>query len=101
MLKNIKSSYFVKILFSYIDEKRKLKLVKYRKSLQKIINISINNYMHFTEKYIIYESNRKGKEYDENDELIFEGEYLHGERNGKGKEYNNIGGIRFEGEFKI
>ena len=36
MLKNIKSSYYIKILFIYIEEKIKLKIVKYNKSLQKI-----------------------------------------------------------------
>ena len=67
MWKNVKSTYFFGIIFSYIDEKKKLKLVKYNKYLQKIINISIINYMHFKIKYIIYDSNRKGKEYDYNE----------------------------------
>ena len=35
MLENIKSSYFVKIVFSIVDEKKKLKLIKYNKKLQK------------------------------------------------------------------
>ena len=51
---------------------------------------------------IIYElSNGKGyiKEYDGNDELLFEGEYLNGKRNGKGKEYDEDGKLRFEGEY--
>ena len=35
-------------------------------------------------KYIIYESEKKGKEYNGyTDDLIFEGEYLNGKRNGK------------------
>jgi len=37
---------------------------------------------------VIYELNNvigKGKEYDDNNLLIFEGEYLNGKRNGKGK----------------
>ena len=89
MLENVKSSYFSKIVFSYIDDKQKLKLVKYNKSLQKKINISINHYIHFRGIYIIYEAKGKGKEYDEYSELKFEGEYLNGERNGKGKEYDN------------
>ena len=55
MLKIIKSSYFESMLFSYINERQKLKIIKYNKSLQKIINISIINYKHFTGKYIIYE----------------------------------------------
>ena len=41
MLENAKSSYFAKIVFSFVDEKQKLKLVKRNKSLQKKIDISI------------------------------------------------------------
>ena len=92
MLKNIKSLYFIRIVFSYVDEEKKLKIIKYNKSLQKIINISIINYKFFTEKYIIFESNGIGKEYHGyKDELRFEGEYLNGERNGKGKVYYDKG----------
>ena len=100
MLENIKSSYFLRIVFEYIvDEKKKLKLVKYNKSLQKKLNISISNYIHFNGGYIIYETNGKGKEYNEFDNLLFEGEYLNGKRNGKGKEYNKDGELIFEGEY--
>ena len=44
--------------------------------------------------------NGKGniKEYNINNELIFEGEYINGEKH-KGKEYNNKGKIIFEGEY--
>ena len=41
MLKNIKSTYFVKNIFLYISEKQKLKLIKYNKTSQKFINISL------------------------------------------------------------
>ena len=99
MLKNFISSYFIKLLFEYIDEKQKLKLIKYNKSLQKNININIINYQFFSEKYIIYESKGIGKEYNVYyDILIFEGEYLNGERNGKGKEYWGDF-LEFEGEY--
>ena len=84
MLLNIKSSYFIKRIFVLVDEKQKLKLVKYNKSLQKNIDISIINYKHFSRRYIIYESIINGKEYYvSNWRLIFEGEYLNGKRNGK------------------
>ena len=64
MLKDIKSTYFIKLIFSYVDEEQKLKIIKYNKNLQKIIDISIINYIHFRGRYIIYESNGIGKEYD-------------------------------------
>ena len=105
MLKNIKSSYFFKLMFTFIEEKPKLKLVKYNKSIQKYMDINIINYKIFSGRYIIYELNGIGKEYDgHNDKLIFEGKYLNGERNGKGKEYYYTDyyvncQILFEGEY--
>ena len=100
MLTNIKSTYFNNLIFWYVDEREKLKLIKCNKSLQKNLNIGIINYKVFSKKYIIYESNRFGKEYNSfNDNLVYEGEYLNGERNGKGKEYNWSGKIIFEGEY--
>ena len=90
MLKNVKSSYFITLIFSYIEEGKKLKLlIKYNQNLQKNLNINIINYKFFKRNYIIYESNRFGKEYNGYlDYLIYEGEFLNGERNGKGKEYS-------------
>ena len=95
-LKNIKSSFIRKIPFSFIEEKQKLKLVRYNKSLQKSLHFSINNYMYFQGKCKEYDSYGKGKEYGN---LIFEGEYLNGERNGKGKAYDCDGNLIFEGEY--
>jgi len=99
MMQNIKSSYFIKLIYTFIEEAQKLKLIRNNKSMQKNLNISIINYKHFSGRYIIYESNGIGKEYDGYDDtLIFEGEYLNGKRNGKGKEYK-YGKIIFEGEY--
>ena len=97
MLKNVKSIYFIQKIFTFVNDYPKLKLVKYNKSIQKNINISIINYIHFRGKYIIYESKGRGKEYNKYDGLIYEGEYLNGERNGRGKEYENKKLI-YEGE---
>ena len=101
MLENIKSVYFIKLIFIYVDEKDKLKIAKYNKKLQKDIDISIINYKHLSGRYIVYDESKKfGKEYKgENDMLIYEGEYLNGERNGKGKEYYIFNRIEFEGEY--
>ena len=77
LLDNIKSTFFSLILFSYLDEKIKLKVIKYNKNVQSKINIKLNNYKFYSGKYIIYETNNKGKEYNGySDKLIFEGEYL-------------------------
>ena len=94
MLKNIKSLFFVRIVFSFVEEKQKLKIIKINKRLQKTINISIINYKHFKGKYIIYESDEYGKEYNGyDDRLIYEGEYYNCKRNGYGKEYDYDGKI--------
>ena len=101
MLENIRSLTIKKKLFSFIDEKQKLEIIKSNKSLQKNLNISIINYKFLSGKYINYESKGKGKEYNgyNDGKLIFEGEYLNGKRNGKGKEYYYNGNLLFEGEY--
>ena len=99
MLKNLKSVYFIRKIFSYLEEYKKLKLIKYNKSTQKNINISLINYKLLNGNYIIYENQKRGKEYNCEHKLIYEGEYLNGERNGKGKEYDDNGKLIFEGEF--
>ena len=91
MMENIKSEFFLEKIFFQLETKRKLKLVKYNKNLQNIIGINLNNYKIFTGKYIIYEANKKGKEYNNYERLIYEGEFSNGERNGKGKEFYSDG----------
>ena len=100
MLKNSKSIYFIKKLFNFIDEKNKLDIIKYNKNIQNILDISLINYKFFSNRYIIFENNGKGKEYFwYNSDLVFEGEYLNGKKNGKGKEYDYDGKVLFEGEY--
>ena len=85
MLENIKSSFFQKIIFLLLDERRKLQLIKYNKNFQNLLDIKLINYRIFSGKYIIKEENNKIKEYNYfNNNLIYEGEYLNGKRNGKG-----------------
>ena len=100
MLKNVNSSYILRIIFSFMNEKQKLKLIKYNKCLQENMNISLINYKIFSGKFIIYEQNGKGKEYNYYGELIFEGEYLDGKRwNGKGIAYDKYSKLIFESEY--
>ena len=98
MLKNTKSIYILKKFFALVDEKTKLNLIKYNRNMQNILDISLINYKFFSDRYIIFEKNGKGKEYNKFDTLVFEGEYLNGKRNGKGKEYS-YGKLIFEGEY--
>ena len=91
-LRNIKSSFIIKRIFSFLYKRIKLNMIIYNKELQKICLIDIENYKQASGKYKIGGKNGKGKEYIINtDILIFEGEYLNGERNGKGKEYYKNG----------
>ena len=116
MLEHIKAEFFKKQLLLFLNEKRKLQLIKYNKNFQNKMGINIINYRTLSGRYIIYESKNKGKEYTSiGNTLIFEGEYLHGERNGYGKEItfffvsNNIqdddaqffenNGNTYEGEY--
>ena len=63
IMANIKSIFFIRILFSHLNEKIKLKLIKYNKNLQNKIEIDLINYKFYSGRYIIYETNIKGKEY--------------------------------------
>ena len=100
MLDNINSIFFIKTLFSYVQEGKKLEFSKYNKSLQNKIEINLINYKLFSGRYIKYENNKFAREYSiANDNIKYEGEYLNGKRNGKGKEFLGNGKISFEGEY--
>ena len=100
MLQKIRSTYFYKKIFIHIDDKIKLDLLKYNKSLQKQLDISLNDYRIFSGKYIIYEGKGKGKIYNGySHKLIFEGELLNGKKNGIGIEYDERGNIKYSGEY--
>ena len=121
MLKKIKSTYFSKIIFTYLDTKRKLNLIKYNKRLQGSLNINIIHYKLLNGKLIlnkgkdlwkVYDAfnfdlifegnyfNGIGKEYYNDDKIVFEGEYINGKKNGYGKEYSFNGKIISEGSYK-
>ena len=87
-------------MFSLIYNKRQLKLVKYNKRFQSIINVNLDHYKIYSEKYILYKGVGKWNEFNSSDDrLIYEGEYLNGLRNGVGKEYDKKGRVIFEGEY--
>ena len=99
-LKDIKSKYIKILIFSYLDEKRKLEIIKCNKSIQNLLDIKFINYMFYSDKQIIYELNGNIKEYNEVfDKIEFVGEYLNGKRSGMGKEYDFDGNLEFEGEY--
>ena len=99
MLKNIKSSYIVGKIFPYLNGIRKLYLAQYNKNLQNKFGISLKNYKLYSGKYIIYESEKKGRICNLfNDDLLYEGEFLNRKKNGKAKEYE-YKRLIFEGEY--
>ena len=51
MLINLKSDYFIQKFFDYMNKRRSLKTIRYNKSIQKRINININKYKEYSEKY--------------------------------------------------
>ena len=50
-LNNLKSDYFIQKLFDYIYKRKSLEIIKYNKSIQRRINININNYKEYSEIY--------------------------------------------------
>ena len=63
-LSDIKSSHNIKRMFSFLHEKRKLKMIVYNKEVQKICSIGFEDYKKISRKYKIGERNGKGKEYN-------------------------------------
>ena len=61
---NIKSSYIINEIFSFLnEEKQKLNMIIYNKQLQKIIEVDIKDYQKISGKYKVGEKNGLGKEY--------------------------------------
>ena len=61
MLNNIESLNIIELLFSHLNEKIKLKSIKYNKKIQNKIGIKLIDYKFLSGNYIIYETNNKGK----------------------------------------
>ena len=100
ILRDIKSPYIINKIFSYLNENRKLNIIKYSKFFQNILSINIEYYKKISGKYKIDGINGNVEEYGLiTDIIIFKGEYKNGKRNGKGKEFNDFGDIIFEGEY--
>ena len=98
--RDIKYFYNFELIFSFLDQRKKLDIIIYNKQIQKMLGINIENYKEISNKYKIGKKNGKGSEYILNtNNLIFEGEYINGKKNGKGKEYYANGNLEFEGEY--
>ena len=50
-LKNVKSHYIIQKFFGYMIIRKSLEIIRYNKSIQKRINLNINHYKAYSEKY--------------------------------------------------
>ena len=48
---NIKADYFLRKVFDNLEKKKTLNIVKYNKNIKERINININDYKEYSEKY--------------------------------------------------
>ena len=60
-LNNIKSDYFIQKFFDYLHKRKSLEIIKYNKNIQKRMNININDYREYSEKYSSIEIEIKPK----------------------------------------
>ena len=98
--KKIKSNYIIKLIFSFVFESNKLKIIKYNKNLQNILNIDNVNYFIWFGKGLTLDKYGNGVITSAHAFLnLFEGKYKNGKKNGKGKEYTKFGDLLFEGYF--
>ena len=51
IFKNLKSDYFLQILFNYLMKKKTLDIIKYNKNIKNRININIKDYKEYSEIY--------------------------------------------------
>ena len=96
----VKSIYITKIIFSFLSEKTKLNIIKYNKKYQKKFGINIENYKNISGKILKINNNGIGRIFDSyENKILFEGKYINNKKNGKGKEFDEEGNIIFEGEY--
>ena len=100
MISRIPTDFLFKLL-GHIKEKNILKMIKYNKKMQNLININPNYIKFYSKKHIIYESklNDNGSEYNDKFSLIYSGGYLRGERHGYGEEFDEKGETIFYGSY--
>ena len=64
MLNNIITIYIIKLIFSILNPYILLDLAKYNIFFQTLFDITIIHYEEYTGRYIIFEKDEKGKEYE-------------------------------------
>ena len=97
--KLVRSKFILNTIFSFLDKKKKLIMIKFNKLYIKFFGITIEEFKKQSGRIKIDGINGYGKEYElEKMDLIFKGFYLNGKKNGKGEEYFKDSLI-FKGEY--
>ena len=52
---NLKTDYFIFIVFNHLQKKKSLELIKYNNAFKKILHLNINDYKEYSEKYSLIE----------------------------------------------
>ena len=99
MWQRIKSLFILKKIFVNLDLKIKLNVIIYNKNIQSKFNLNIIDYKRLSGKYKVEKGDKIYLYNSYNHRLLFEGQYSKGRKNGKGKEYNEENEIIFEGEY--
>ena len=109
ILKNINSNYIIMHIFSFLENRLFMDIIRNNKKLQKKLEISLETYENLCPVIIekkrdnfsfsfkddnIYRAYTKDKQY-----VIFEGKYLHGKKNGYGTEFYSNKKKKFQGEY--
>ena len=110
ILKNINSNYIIKHIFSFLENRLFMDIIRNNKKMQKKLEISLETYENLCPVIIekkrddyfsfsfkddnIYRAYTKDKQY-----VIFEGKYLHGKKNGYGTEFYFNKKKKFQGEY--
>ena len=85
---SVKSKYILKIIFSHLEQKKALDIIRYNNAYKKIFGLNLKKYKEISGKIKIGEKNGYNRIYNISSMyILFEGEYLNGKKNGFGKEY--------------
>ena len=96
----VKSRYIMQIIFSNLNDRRKVLVTLYNQKLNNTMDIDLDLIKKLSGIYKEAPINGKGKEYILNTKIkIYEGEYKNKKRSGKGKEYDKYGYLKYEGGF--
>ena len=105
LLKNINSNYILIQIFSFLEKGQELTVISYNKSLQKKLEVTIEDFKNVSGSYIITKRDDIGwEEHDwiftqETNHAIFKGKIINGLKEGRGIEFYYNKRKKFEGKY--